>query len=865
MGTVEDALRARGFDSLFFGNPDSTFVFDLTGHFVRWNDKLPTLTGYSDFELATVAPEILIDKDEQDAATREFEAVMAGETRRFVTRGTSRLGREYVLDVTNVPLLDDDGSVIAVFGIARDVSGFRLTVPDLERSDRFLRATAHVSAIGGWTIDAATGDLTTSEETAGLVSVTTAHDRHYSQRLSHYQEPHRTRLISAIETSLSAGTELEIECALTTASGDRRNVRIVGHPARLPDGSVSQLTAAVYDLSELLEAEVTAAQLEGLLLSTLDQVAGALYFLNREWELTFLNAMAVSYIGDSVGLKIWEVAPGAWTGEFGVGYRRAMDEQIVSTAMQYFPSVDGWFEATVYPTDAGIAVHVADVTEAQQARIELDAAASRVREQAALLDAAHDAIFVRQLDHRVTYWNRGAERLYGWTADEIIGRSTREVMYSDPTAFDAAQAHLLRTGQWIGELEQVTKDGRAIIADCRWQLELDEEGAPSFVLCVNSDITDYVKEVENSYREQRLESLGTLAGGLAHDLNNVLTPILMASSLLESDEADHERTLLLRSITTSANRGAEMIRQVLAFARGHAGAKSIVSIDRLFDDVRAICRDLLPKSIDVSVCDEECSRAFVGDGTQILQVIINLVTNARDAMPSGGSLSITATEFEHTDGSSCILITVEDSGAGMPPDIVAHVFEPFFTTKDIGAGTGLGLSTSLSIARNHGGDLSVVSTMGSGSRFELRLPAVPAPSAPTGAWSARVETRDFASTVVLAVDDERDIRDLVRHTLEAHGCRVLLASDGNQAVATLDRFASEIDVVITDMFMPTMGGEALAVLVREKYPAIRLIAASGLLSNEDVAREAHPNLGAFLAKPFDREALLDALQAATAH
>jgi PAS domain S-box-containing protein len=357
----------------------------------------------------------------------------------------------------------------------------------------------------------------------------------------------------------------------------------------------------------------------------------------------------------------------------------------------------------------GIATDITEIRRAQET----------ILEQASLLEKARDAIIVRNLDHRITYWNNSAERLYGWTADEAVGRIATELIYRDTESFWQAHEQMMRTGEWVGEARQVSRQGAELVVDSRWTLVRDEKGQPRSILTINTDITEKRKLEQQFLRAQRLESIGTLAGGIAHDLNNVLTPILLTAELLQSTETSPRAQDLLERIKRSAERGADMVNQVLTFARGAEGKRAALKAEDIITDVGKIVRDTFPRYIEVAL-DVEPGLPFIyGEPTQLHQVLLNLCVNARDAIGGNGKISITARKTPTPDSHKSsefpdgwIRIDVEDTGNGIPPENLDKVFDPFFTTKETGAGTGLGLSTSQTIVKDHGGTIEVESRPG---------------------------------------------------------------------------------------------------------------------------------------------------------
>ncbi len=488
----------------------------------------------------------------------------------------------------------------------------------------------------------------------------------------------------------------------------------------------------------------------------------------------------------------------------------------------------------------------------------------------ALIDLANDAIMVRDLDHRIRFCNRGAACLYGWPQEELVGQLEPEALFQDPQVFHEAVAAFAAEGEWTGELVQHTRAGSPVTVLSRWTPLRDNQGRPSSVLVISTDISERKAYERQMLRGQRMESIGTLAGGIAHDLNNVLTPILMSVNLLRDGEHDAARLQTLDLIATSAQRGADMVRQVLSFARGFEGSRVPVDVVQLVHDVAKIVSETMLKAIDIQVDVPSHLRPVQGDTTQLEQVLLNLCVNARDAMPGGGRLLLKA-EGAELDGISVamhpgaapghhVVLTVEDTGTGMPPGIVDRIFDPFFTTKEQGKGTGLGLSTSQAIVKSHGGFMRVYSEPGRGSAFRVYLPATEARSAETEP-RPRTEHPRGRGEVILVVDDEPTIREITRRTLEAYGYQVLTAADGAAAIALYSGRHEGITAVLTDMMMPGMGGREMIQVLHQINPGVKVVAASGLSSARDLPSGMHSVVGAFLQKPYTAAELLSAIRA----
>ncbi|MBW4651543.1 MAG: PAS domain S-box protein [Kaiparowitsia implicata GSE-PSE-MK54-09C] len=521
-------------------------------------------------------------------------------------------------------------------------------------------------------------------------------------------------------------------------------------------------------------------------------------------------------------------------------------------------------------TQVAIAIHQADLY--QQTQIELverRQAEQKIRDQAALLDVATDAILVQDLNRRITYWNRGAERLYGWTAAEALNQSVHPLLYCEVPAHDATIYQMVVTqGEWRGELTHWTKDEKEVVVDSRWTLIHDPEGNPQAILMVNTNITQN-KELERQFlRAQRMESIGTLAGGIAHDLNNLLTPILMSIQLLETqlrDPDDPKTRQWIEIVEGSARRGANLVKQVLSFARGMEGARSPLEIKHLIWEIKKIAEETFPKSVMLAMNLPRDLWMVCGDATQLHQILMNLCINARDAMPNGGLLQVAAENVTlgaeaaqlHIDAQAgaYVTITVTDAGSGIPSEIIDRIFDPFFTTKAMGAGTGLGLSTVMSIVRSHGGFVLVSSQVGKGTEFQIYLPALPERLAPP------VESQKSLKghgELILLVDDETFIRDVTRALLEAHGYRVLVAQNGVDAMTQFSQHQAEVQLVLIDMMMPVMDGPSTIQHLRMLVPEIKVIAISGLSASHQSIDPAL-ELNHFLMKPFEPQDLLKLL------
>ena len=469
-------------------------------------------------------------------------------------------------------------------------------------------------------------------------------------------------------------------------------------------------------------------------------------------------------------------------------------------------------------------------------------------------------------------WSAELEALYGQAPGTFGNGNQAWFDAIHPETCDRIRQELqLAVEQQQGfnsEFQIIHPDGKSHWIAVKSSLFRDGAGRP-YLVGIHMDVTEKKQLEEQFLRAQRLEGLGTLASGIAHDLNNILTPILLVVQLLalqhqNFDEATQKK---LKILETSAQRGADLVRQILAFARGVEGKRFSLQVGHLLQEIRKLIQQTLPKSIAIKVDIPPSLWPISGDATQLHQVFMNLCVNARDAMPEGGTLTLTAANctidesdarqyFEAQPG-AYVLVTVMDTGTGISPQVLNRIFDPFFTTKDIGKGTGLGLSAVLGIVKSHGGFIDVESAIGQGSQFKVYLPATETAEMDQ---EVNLELLSGNQELILVVDDEATIREMARSALETYNYRVLSAADGLDAIATLAEHKQEIYAVLMDLVMPTMDGISALPLMQRLQPGLRIIAMSGLNSPQTVTKTHQLGFQAVLNKPFTTHELLQILQ-----
>jgi len=836
-------------------------------------------------------------------------------------------------------LFDDGGRAVRAIGTCHDITERKRADAELRGSRDLLRIASSAARLGGWMIELSDGTFTVSDELRAIHELPTDAAPKLDELVDLYGPEAREELRRHIDACQRDGTPYDVELPKRTATGRQIWLRSIGEAVRDADGRVIRLQGAGQDVTsrKLAERELARmnralrllshcsevlvrAQSERELLDQVCRIAVEDGGYRLAWvgyadedaaktisvracegaNASYLDGLRLSWAADvpegkgpagktvrtSELVAIRDIAVDA---EFAYWRDRALANGIRS--LLCFPLGEA------SRTFGVLCLYAAEVSEAGadelqllqeladdlafgiaglRAREEHLRAAQKLREQAELLDQTSEAIFVRDLDDRITYWNRGAERLYGWTAAEVVGRPAIALFHRTDAArlaqAGAALERAVATGEWCGELTKMNKAGRSLLIAGRWSLLRDARGQPHAVLTVDADITEKRQLETQLLRTQRLESIGTLAGGIAHDLNNVLTPILASIAMLSEDETRPDKLEDLAILEASAERGAAMVRQLLAFARGEPqGPHKRVDVVAIAGEVFKMVRDTFPKDISPVFRTGETPWAIRGDATQIHQLLTNLCVNARDAMPNGGVLTVDlegvvvddsyAGVSAETPSGQYLRVRVEDTGSGMAQEVRDRIFEPFFTTKPLDKGTGLGLSTCHAIARNHGGFILVSSELDKGSRFDVYLPAEVPTDAPGEAASTRAQLHRGRNELVLVVDDEEGIRQVARRTLERYGYRVLLAANGAEAVALFAANAGAIAAVLTDMSMPVMDGPTTIAALKAIDPLVRIIGSTGLDTDDKAAKARALGVSDWVPKPYTADVLLRMLRA----
>jgi two-component system cell cycle sensor histidine kinase/response regulator CckA len=524
--------------------------------------------------------------------------------------------------------------------------------------------------------------------------------------------------------------------------------------------------------------------------------------------------------------------------------------------------IDVELSGVYLPYDGGrVICFLRDITEKKRQQRELLL-------KSAALDAAANAIVITSIDGTIEWANTAFTKLTGYELGEVIHRNPRELVKSGVQGKDFYQelwTTILAGQTWTGELVNRRKDGTHYSEEMMISPVKNATGQITHFIAIKQDITERKLLQEQFIKAQRLESLGMLAAGIAHDLNNMLAPIIFSGPLLRRSLTDEKDLKIVSMLESSAERGAALVKQVVAFAQGGSSGLRITQLKHVARDVVALAQNSFPKSIRVVSNIPTDAWPVLANPSQIHQVLLNLCVNARDAMPDGGTLTVglsnrvftiedVATIPEAKPG-NWLVLEVTDTGTGISPEVLPRIFDAFYTTKAPGKGTGLGLNTVRTVVQAHHGFIQVKTGLGQGTTMRITLPASTDPAAEES--SAAHDLVKGNGELILLVDDDPNVRESLETVLVQSGYRVLPCADGVEAIVLYQSNSRQIDLVITDVDMPNLNGAVLAATLHQLKPDLRIIGISGLSSATHMAlADAKRHVSTFLHKPFGAMDLL---------
>ncbi len=861
-------------------------VADLSEGALRWSDEVFRIWGhepggievsYDNFLAAVHPDDRALIADAVATALREERPYDL--THRILRPdGTERTVREQA-EFQFDPI---SGHAVRMIGTVLDITEARAAEQALQRALDRLHNAQRLGDTGDWEWDLDAGRISWSPQ---LFAITgrdpeSGPPRSYEELESLFDQQSRDIQRTHVTRALETGAPQRYALTVVRANGEHVYTEAFAIAQRDATGTVRRLLGTLQDVTGRRRAEaVLAASEQRLELATLSAGIGI-----WDWDIADNSIIWDARMYELYGIAVDDFASPYEAWKHAVhredwSRMSAMYERVREGHLDYsgtfrilWPSGEERHieaRAVVQRSEQGSPVRMIGVNWDVTERVQKEEQLSQLAD---IVASSDDAIIGKNLQSVITTWNRGAEKIFGYTAQEMIGSAIARLIPDDRRHEEESLVARVNSGESVEHFETIrrTKSGRLIEVFVTASPISDAAGTVVGMSTVSRDISERKKLERQFYRAQRMESIGTLAGGIAHDLNNVLSPIIFSLDLLRASIADEETQELLAVLHASAEHGAEMVRQVLSFARGVEGKRLEVDVAALLTDVSRIAHDTFLKHISITSKASVDLHPVLGDRTQLQQVLMNLCVNARDAMPQGGTLSVSAEnvrlDARHDDAPASmkpgeyLRLRVQDSGIGMSPEVMERIFDPFYTTKELGKGTGLGLSTSLAIVESHGGFMRVYSERGRGTTFAIYLPAyldgppstaVTPPDAPRG-----------NGELVLVVDDEDAVRLLTRRILESHGYRAVLATDGVHALTQFEAHRADLAIVLTDMMMPGMDGPTLVRELRARAPALRIVGTSGLSPLDADDDTLRLDLAGFLPKPSTADALLRLLHGA---
>jgi two-component system, cell cycle sensor histidine kinase and response regulator CckA len=784
----------------------------------------------------------------------------------------SKEGKEFPIADNGAPIRNKAGEITGVVLVFRDQSPERDAARQLRESER--RLSTLMSNLPGMAYRCSNDPQWTMEFISeGCIDLTGySRDELEGNRVFAYADlihPDDQKMIwDEVQNALSSNRPFELTYRIRTAQGIEKRVWEQGTGIYNDSGDVAALEGFIIDITEREQMQ------DRILLqaTALESAANAIMITDRDGKIQWVNPSFERITGYSTEETIGEQTRLLKSGKHDTAFYRDLWETVLSGKVWHGEMTnrrkDGSYyyeEQTITPVknESGEITHFVsikqDITTRKQAEEEL-----RRREQQFRLitENVPDMIVVLDTEGKRLYNSPSYEPLLGDPVSLAGTDSFQDIHPDDRERIKRIFYETVKTGNGHQtEYRLLSKDGSICIVESRGGVIRDEQGNVSQVVVVSRDITEKRRLEQQLLRTQRMESIGTLAGGIAHDLNNVLAPILLSLNIIKRKVADPKTEKLIETIESTAKRGSDLVKQILSFARGMEGERTQVKLGILIDDVVKVLKQTFPKSIRLKTDTPKNLWTMSADATQIHQVLMNLCINARDAMPDGGHLEIKAdntvidTQYAKMNLEAkpgyFVRISVSDTGSGVPHRILDRIFEPFFTTKEHGKGTGLGLSTVHTIVKSHGGFVNVYSEEGKGTVFNVYFPA-----AGTGGGDITEEKNELpagSGELILVVDDEEAIRAITETTLEANGYRVITASDGREAIAMYTEYRRHIALVLMDLKMPNMDGSDAIRSIKKINPSARLIAMSGLVQD---GQSTEKEFVGFLHKPFTAQTLL---------
>ncbi len=768
----------------------------------------------------------------------------------------------------------ESGNVLYYDGIVEDITERKRSEEALRKSEAELKEAHRIARLGNWSMNLKTGKARWSNEVYRMLGLDPSlPPPPYSEHGRLFTPESWTRLTTELDKTVRTGVPYELELETVRPDGSRGWILDRGEPVRDAEGAITDLRGVAMDIAERKRAEERIKASEEKFRKAFMTGADAFYIATlNEGRFMDVNDRFEDVFGyhrnEVIGKTALDLGlyadPDDWqkvVSQFkSNGYVRNIE---LTGRKKSGDLIKVLLSANLLQgSDEQIILGVIrDITE----RIRAEHALVRLRQA---VDTSGEVVFMTDPKGIITFINPEFTRLYGYEEEEVVGKVTPRILKGgsmQPEDYATFWKTILDKRVARGEMFNRTKDGHLVSVEVSVNPILDEHGNITGYLAIQIDVTRR-KELEEQFRQaQKMEAVGRLAGGVAHDFNNILTVINGYSEvMLEQAKPENPHLKYVNEIKKAGERAAALTRQLLAFSRQQVLAPQVLDLNQVIANVHAMLNRLIGEDIDLVMIPGQGLGRVKADPGQIEQVLLNLAVNARDAMPRGGKLSIETTNVEldesHARGDFVVrpgpyvMLAVSDSGTGMDAETQKRIFEPFFTTKEKGKGTGLGLSTVYGIVKQSDGYITVYSEVGHGTTFKVYLPRLDAPVEVVGP-AITVAGMAGGQETVLLVEDDTPIRRLISDTLKSKGYKVLEASNGEEALATAGKHRQPIQLLLTDLVMPGMSGRILAERMAVLHPESKVLYMSGYTDDAVIRHGGLGAGGAFLQKPFTPDAV----------
>ncbi len=860
--------------------PLGYIVWDTAFRIKEWNPAAERIFGWSAGEArGKQGDELIVPPDMQSHVHQMWRKLLQGnEPVTSVNANIGKDGRKLICEWYNMPLRDEAGKVIGMLSMVHDITIRKQVETELSENKKFLQTVIETEPECVKLVDARGILITMNRAGLAMIQADTLEQVKgksiYPLVLPEYREAFK-----AITEEVFAGRSGTLMFEMMGIKGRRLWLETHAAPLRNDKDEIVALLGITHDVTRRKQTEEVLRKERDFTAAVLETVGAMVLVLDRSGKIVRFNRACEEVSGykaqEVLGRHVWdfllppeqvETVKGRFNdlvpGMFPSGYEnywvaRDGSRKLIAWSNTSLPSPDGSVEFVIA---TGI-----DITERK--RFE-DALLQEKRFSDAIIDSMPGTFYICDEDGKLIRWNKNEKELTGYSIKELMRMNVLDLFREDRDIVAKAMREVFTTGRATVEARLVTRSGAAIpFVLSGLRMTMDHR---HYLVGVGLDISER-KRLENQLRHaQKMESIGTLAGGIAHDFNNILTAIIGYGNLLNMKMrvGDPLRNNVDR-ILSSASRAAQLTQGLLAYSRRQAINPQPVNLNDIVRKLEPFLAPLIGEDVELVTALTDKDVTVQADAGQVEQVLMNLATNARDAMPEGGALQIRTDRIDldnefastHPGGrpGTYAAISVIDSGIGMNEQTKQKIFEPFFTTKDVGKGTGLGLSIAYGIVKQHDGYIDATSELGKGSTFTVYLPSIRA-DAPGVNSSASAPVKAVRETILVAEDDAA-IRDLAQEALGQFGYRVILAEDGEDALSKFKENRDNIRLLLLDVIMPKKNGQEVYEEIQGMNPGIRAIFLSGytadLVHRKGVLKEGLN----FIVKPFAVNVLLDEVRA----